>query len=96
MSNEPRSLFQQSQLHHHLGAAIKKENILPAGRARAASAAPCSQVPLRVTVLLSSGRILDFRRVPPTVGRLINITKEILEVTRNEVLQSVFFVSPGR
>lgn len=49
-----------------------------------------------VTVLLSSGRILDFRRVPPTVGRLINVTKEILEVTRNEVLQSVFFVSPGR
>eukprot|EP00076_Gallus_gallus_P016200 XP_015135434.1 pseudokinase FAM20A isoform X4 [Gallus gallus] len=40
-------------------------------------------------------RILDFRRVPPTVGRLINITKEILEVTRNEVLQSVFFVSPA-
>lgn len=41
-------------------------------------------------------RILDFRRVPPTVGRLINVTKEILEVTKNEVLQSVFFVSPGR
>ncbi|XP_072207921.1 pseudokinase FAM20A [Excalfactoria chinensis] len=40
-------------------------------------------------------RILDFRRVPPTVGRLINITKEILEVTRNEVLQSVFFISPA-
>ena len=42
-----------------------------------------------------SFRILDFRRVPPTVGRLVNITKEILEVTRNEILQSVFFVSPG-
>lgn len=41
-------------------------------------------------------RILDFRRVPPTVGRLINVTKEILEVTKNEILQSVFFVSPGR
>ncbi|XP_077636537.1 pseudokinase FAM20A [Crocuta crocuta] len=40
-------------------------------------------------------RILDFRRVPPTVGRLINVTKEILEVTKNEILQSVFFVSPG-
>ncbi|XP_059720424.1 pseudokinase FAM20A isoform X2 [Haemorhous mexicanus] len=40
-------------------------------------------------------RILDFRRVPPTVGRLINVTKEILEVTKNEVLQSVFFVSPA-
>lgn len=41
-------------------------------------------------------RILDFRRVPPTVGRMINVTKEILEVTKNEILQSVFFVSPGR
>uniref|UniRef100_A0A8C3PRU8 FAM20 C-terminal domain-containing protein n=1 Tax=Calidris pygmaea TaxID=425635 RepID=A0A8C3PRU8_9CHAR len=40
-------------------------------------------------------RILDFRRVPPTVGRLINVTKEILEVTKNEILQSVFFVSPA-
>lgn len=47
-------------------------------------------------VSLSPCRILDFRRVPPTVGRLINVTKEILEVTKNEVLQSVFFVSPGR
>lgn len=43
-----------------------------------------------------SSRILDFRRVPPTVGRLVNVTKEILEVTKNEILQSVFFVSPGR
>jgi len=42
-----------------------------------------------------SFRILDFRRVPPTVGRLVNVTREILEVTRNEILQSVFFVSPG-
>ncbi|KFP27648.1 Protein FAM20A, partial [Colius striatus] len=40
-------------------------------------------------------RILDFRRVPPTVGRWINVTKEILEVTSNEILQSVFFVSPA-
>ncbi|XP_053511583.1 pseudokinase FAM20A isoform X1 [Artibeus jamaicensis] len=40
-------------------------------------------------------RILDFRRVPPTAGRLINVTKEILEVTKNEILQSVFFVSPA-
>lgn len=29
------------------------------------------------------------------MGRRINVTKEILEVTKNEVLQSVFFVSPG-
>ena len=30
------------------------------------------------------------------MGRLVNVTKEILEVTKNEILQSVFFVSPGR
>ncbi|XP_029455153.1 pseudokinase FAM20A [Rhinatrema bivittatum] len=40
-------------------------------------------------------RILDFRRVPPVAGRMINITQEILQVTKNEVLQSVFFVSPA-
>ncbi|XP_042305649.1 pseudokinase FAM20A [Sceloporus undulatus] len=40
-------------------------------------------------------RILDFRRVPPVVGRMINITKEILEITKNEILQSVFFISPA-
>ncbi|XP_005992213.1 pseudokinase FAM20A [Latimeria chalumnae] len=40
-------------------------------------------------------RILDFRRVPPVAGRWINVTKEISEVTRNEDLQSVFFVSPA-
>ncbi|XP_074827990.1 pseudokinase FAM20A isoform X2 [Natator depressus] len=40
-------------------------------------------------------RILDFRRVPPTIGRLINVTKDILEVTKNEILRSVFFVSPA-
>jgi len=65
----------------------------------------CPTVPSRaVTSLCAAGseplslssRILDFRRVPPTVGRLINVTKEILEVTKNEILQSVFFVSPGR
>ncbi|KAJ1129424.1 hypothetical protein NDU88_007794 [Pleurodeles waltl] len=40
-------------------------------------------------------RILDFRRVPPVAGRLINISSDILEVARNEVLQSVFFISPA-
>uniref|UniRef100_A0A8C5R4B4 FAM20A golgi associated secretory pathway pseudokinase n=1 Tax=Leptobrachium leishanense TaxID=445787 RepID=A0A8C5R4B4_9ANUR len=40
-------------------------------------------------------RILDFRRVPPVAGRLINLTSEILEVTTNQELESVFFVSPA-
>lgn len=41
-------------------------------------------------------RILDFRRVPPVVGRSINVTKEIREVAINEELESVFFISPAK
>ncbi|KAM3859582.1 pseudokinase FAM20A [Diretmus argenteus] len=40
-------------------------------------------------------RVLDFRRVPPVVGRLVNITGEVLQVSRNEDLRSVFFTSPA-
>ncbi|XP_029383256.1 pseudokinase FAM20A [Echeneis naucrates] len=40
-------------------------------------------------------RILDFRRVPPVAGRLVNITREVLLVTHNEDLRSVFFTSPA-
>lgn len=40
-------------------------------------------------------RILDFRRVPPVAGRLVNLTGEVLQVTFNEDLRSVFFTSPG-
>ncbi|XP_040190580.1 pseudokinase FAM20A [Rana temporaria] len=40
-------------------------------------------------------RILDFRRVPPVSGRLINVTRDILEATSNADLESVFFVSPA-
>ncbi|XP_063078006.1 pseudokinase FAM20A [Engraulis encrasicolus] len=40
-------------------------------------------------------RVLDFRRVPPVAGRFINVSGEILHVTRNEELRSVFFTSPA-
>ncbi|XP_034049243.1 pseudokinase FAM20A [Thalassophryne amazonica] len=40
-------------------------------------------------------RILDFRRVPPVVGRRVNISGEVLHLTYNEDLRSVFFVSPA-
>lgn len=40
-------------------------------------------------------RILDFRRVPPVAGRLLNITGEVLQVTHNEDLRGVFFTSPA-
>lgn len=51
-----------------------------------------------VTVLLvpPSQRILDFRRVPPVAGRLVNMTKEIRDVTRDKKLWRTFFISPGR
>ncbi|XP_072270117.1 pseudokinase FAM20A [Pyxicephalus adspersus] len=40
-------------------------------------------------------RILDFRRVPPVAGRLVNVSRDILEATTNTDLESVFFVSPA-
>uniref|UniRef100_A0A672KYP1 FAM20A golgi associated secretory pathway pseudokinase n=1 Tax=Sinocyclocheilus grahami TaxID=75366 RepID=A0A672KYP1_SINGR len=40
-------------------------------------------------------RVLDFRRVPPVAGRFINVTGEILYITHNEELRSVFFNSPA-
>ncbi|KAM7141998.1 extracellular serine/threonine protein kinase FAM20C [Molossus nigricans] len=40
-------------------------------------------------------RILDFRRVPPVAGRMINMTKEIRDVTRDKKLWRTFFVSPA-
>lgn len=40
-------------------------------------------------------RILDFRRVPPVAGRLVNVTSEVLHVTQNEDLRAVFFTSPA-
>lgn len=43
-----------------------------------------------------SERILDFRRVPPVAGRLVNMTKEIRDVTRDKKLWRTFFISPGR
>ncbi|CAJ0929291.1 unnamed protein product, partial [Ranitomeya imitator] len=39
-------------------------------------------------------RILDFRRVPPVAGRLVNMTKEIRDVTRDKKLWRTFFISP--
>uniref|UniRef100_A0A8C4ZG17 FAM20A golgi associated secretory pathway pseudokinase n=1 Tax=Gadus morhua TaxID=8049 RepID=A0A8C4ZG17_GADMO len=41
-------------------------------------------------------RILDFRRVPPVVGRLVNITGEVLLATHNQDLRNVFFTSPAK
>ncbi|XP_066521900.1 extracellular serine/threonine protein kinase FAM20C isoform X2 [Hoplias malabaricus] len=40
-------------------------------------------------------RVLDFRRVPPVAGRLVNMTKEIRDVTRDKKLWKTFFISPA-
>ncbi|KAI6076476.1 extracellular serine/threonine protein kinase FAM20C [Aix galericulata] len=39
--------------------------------------------------------ILDFRRVPPVAGRLVNMTREIRDVTRDKKLWRTFFISPA-
>ncbi|XP_070587198.1 extracellular serine/threonine protein kinase FAM20C-like [Erythrolamprus reginae] len=40
-------------------------------------------------------RILNFRRVPPVAGRLVNMTREIRDVTRDKKLWRTFFISPA-
>ncbi|XP_053328295.1 extracellular serine/threonine protein kinase FAM20C [Spea bombifrons] len=40
-------------------------------------------------------RILDFRRVPPVAGRLVNMTREIRDITRDKKLWRTFFISPA-
>jgi hypothetical protein len=40
-------------------------------------------------------RILGFNRVPPLIGRLLNITSDIREKATEE-LAKTFFISPGK
>nr|XP_056702529.1 extracellular serine/threonine protein kinase FAM20C-like [Euleptes europaea] len=40
-------------------------------------------------------RVLDFRRIPPVAGRLVNITKEIRDITTDRKLFKTFFISPA-
>nr|XP_015799049.2 extracellular serine/threonine protein kinase FAM20C [Nothobranchius furzeri] len=39
-------------------------------------------------------RILGYRRIPPVVGRLVNVIKEIKDVTTDRKLARTFFTSP--
>ncbi|XP_042200936.1 extracellular serine/threonine protein kinase FAM20C isoform X2 [Callorhinchus milii] len=41
-------------------------------------------------------RILDFRRIPPVAGRLVNMVKEIREITSDRKLEKTFFISPAK
>ncbi|KAM4717092.1 extracellular serine/threonine protein kinase FAM20C-like [Anableps anableps] len=40
-------------------------------------------------------RVLGFNRIPPVVGRLINVTREIRDITTDERLSRTFFTSPA-
>ncbi|XP_049602132.1 extracellular serine/threonine protein kinase FAM20C [Syngnathus scovelli] len=40
-------------------------------------------------------RLLGFNRIPPVVGRLINVTSEIREITTDRKLSRTFFTSPA-
>uniref|UniRef100_A0A8C5Q3Q6 FAM20 C-terminal domain-containing protein n=1 Tax=Leptobrachium leishanense TaxID=445787 RepID=A0A8C5Q3Q6_9ANUR len=40
-------------------------------------------------------RILDFRRIPPAVGRLVNIVKEVRDITTDKKLARTFYISPA-
>ncbi|CAM9919298.1 unnamed protein product [Lampetra fluviatilis] len=40
-------------------------------------------------------QVLDFRRVPPVVGRLVNMTREIRDITNDSKLIKTFFISPA-
>lgn len=60
----------------------------------------CSVFYLSIWALSSSHfhflcRILGYRRIPPVVGRLVDIIKEIKDVTTDRKLARTFFTSPG-
>lgn len=40
-------------------------------------------------------RLLGFNRIPPVVGRLINVTTEIQDITTDRRLARTFYTSPG-
>ncbi|XP_040047567.2 extracellular serine/threonine protein kinase FAM20C [Gasterosteus aculeatus] len=40
-------------------------------------------------------RLLGFNRIPPVVGRLINVTSEVREITSDKKLARTFFTSPA-
>ncbi|XP_068107515.1 extracellular serine/threonine protein kinase FAM20C-like [Hyperolius riggenbachi] len=40
-------------------------------------------------------RILDYRRIPPVVGRLVNIVKEVRDITTDKKLFKTFYISPA-
>ena len=40
-------------------------------------------------------RILGFHRIPPVVGRLIDVISDIKDVTTDKKLLRTFFTSPG-
>ncbi|KAJ8363258.1 hypothetical protein SKAU_G00120890 [Synaphobranchus kaupii] len=41
-------------------------------------------------------RVLGYQRIPPVVGRLINVTREIRDITTDRKLARTFYTSPGQ
>ena len=54
-----------------------------------------SRILLRKISIVSVRRILGFYRVPPLIGRLVHITRDIQE-RATEDLAKTFFTSPGK
>lgn len=57
---------------------------------------PPSLISALICVLIHSlCRILGYRRIPPVVGRLVDVVKEIKDITTDRKLAQTFFTSPG-
>lgn len=48
-----------------------------------------------LNLCVSLCRILGYRRIPPVVGRLVDVVREIKNVTTDRKLARTFFTSPG-
>uniref|UniRef100_A0A8C8GC92 FAM20 C-terminal domain-containing protein n=1 Tax=Oncorhynchus tshawytscha TaxID=74940 RepID=A0A8C8GC92_ONCTS len=52
------------------------------------------EITIRLMIFIYSALVLGFCRIPPVVGRLINITTEIRAITTDHKLSRTFFTSP--
>lgn len=66
-------------------------NVIRSKHIHAIASSSCLLLPLPSLSL----RILGFRHVPPVVGRLVDVIKEIKDITTDHKLAKTFFSSPG-
>lgn len=55
----------------------------------------CNLTDICISFVFPFSRLLGFNRIPPVVGRLINVTSEVREITSDKKLARTFFTSPG-